>query len=138
MDWEAITVEETASLTRTPCECCGKTTLQADGDLHHGNVWISCYSVRWSNCSDAPPPLLTVYVGDGSDGARADQRWAIRSYWRSEGLGLDDWSAEERAAITLFTLLDREDVLDTPFATEYWSMIDAIIMKDSRLEALRA
>ncbi|WP_425098837.1 hypothetical protein [Tropicibacter sp. S64] len=136
--WEDISVEETGPVERTQCDCCRAETLQATGDLQSGEEWLGFFSVRWSDPrGEDHPPLFTVYVGDWSEAGTPDQRWAIRSYWRDTGLGLDDWSSEERAGITGFTPLDRADLLDTPFAATYWAMIDAIIMKDGRLEHFR-
>lgn len=60
----------------------------------------------------------------------------MRVEWREEGFGLLDWSPEEKAAIVSHVPPGRGDVPGSDFEAEFWAMIDAIIMKDSRLQEL--
>lgn len=137
MDWQSISLEE-GETQRTLCDCCRKTTTEALGDLSIGTRYLGWYTARFSEDQLEHPPLLTIYTGDWSENAPINSRWGIRTIWHSEGCELLDWSQDDRNRIKSFTPLGREDVLSTPFAAEYWAMVDAIIMKDSRLQELHS
>lgn len=136
MKWEDVSlVIDEALSERVPCDCCRKTTVTAGGDLSYKEKFVGWYTVGFSEeCSEAEP-IITVYVGDWSDGAHCSQRWAARTIWREDGCMLLDW---DKAGIDRFTPLDREDVLGTDFATEFWALVDTVIMKDPRVEHIYA
>ncbi|WP_321832057.1 hypothetical protein [Thalassovita sp.] len=133
IEWENIDVIETG-VEHTQCDCCAQTTTRGDGDLSHQGNYIGFYDVRFTSASGNHPPVVTIYVGDFSDTGKRTERWAARASWTRDGCSLLDWPPENKAQITMFTPLDRSDVLGTDFASEFWAMVDAIIMKDTRLE----
>lgn len=135
MDWQAITLEETETES-VLCDCCRMTTTIANGDLSLGEAFIGWYSVRFSKNSSDHQPIISIYVGDWSEGAAKDTRWGMRVLWHPEGCELLDWQSNELEQIATYTPLGRGAILGTPYAEEMWAKIDAIIMKDSRLKEL--
>lgn len=131
-NWDSIEVKETDT-ERALCDCCRSVTITANGDLFHLSSCLGFYSVRFSESSEHPP-VISIWTGDWSENAQQDTRWGARAVWYPEGCGLLDWTKEEKSSISSFTPLDRDEVLKTNFADEFWTMIDAIIMKNSRLE----
>lgn len=138
MDWEAIVLEE-GDTTRTPCDCCRTTTTEAMGNLLSDGTYFAWYTARWSEAHPEHHLLVTVYTGDWSEGAPASARWGTRTEVRfgpESGCALLDWEPEQRATINSFTPLGRDDVLGSDYAKEFWACVDAILMKDPRLEPL--
>ena len=136
MDWQSLEVKVTQA-TETPCDCCRAVTTDATGDLYKGNEFLAWYSARWSDGHPDVPMIITIYCGDWREGASSDQRWGTQAevrFGRDGGCVLVDWSEKAKAKITLFTPLGRDDVLQTSYAPEFWSCIDAVLMKDPRLE----
>ncbi|GAB1479253.1 hypothetical protein MASR2M74_18130 [Paracoccaceae bacterium] len=134
--WQNISVEE-AETERTLCDCCRGTTVTAFGDLRHHDKWLGWYTVRFGADANRHPSVINLYVGDWSEKAPDSARWGMRVEWRDDGFELLDWSSEEKAAISSYVPLGRDDVLGFAFEAEFWAMIDASIMKDSRLQELR-
>ncbi|AZV77483.1 hypothetical protein EBB79_05975 [Parasedimentitalea marina] len=81
--------------------------------------------------------LITVYTGDWNEDAAPNSRWATRisvDLADKAGCSLMDWSQADLNGITMFTPLNRNDVLNTEYAPQLWACVDAILMKESRLE----
>ena len=139
MEWQSLDIEE-ESVETTNCDCCGKNTIEVVGNVLSGSDFLSWYVVRWSEGHTDIPPAIKLYTGDWSEGAPAETRWGVAVHWHlgpSGGLSVGDWSPESRQKISLFTPVDRDDVIGTAFEEELWPMIDAIIMEDTRLKELR-
>ncbi|WP_170383235.1 hypothetical protein [Ruegeria atlantica] len=135
MRWEDISVIEQET-ERTPCDCCRKVTTFGAGELLYTGEFVGWFSVKFSEDPESHSTIIKVYVGDWSDGAPVDTRWGISVSCHSEGCTLLDWGEEDQKNNDLFTCLNRADILGSDFAAELWAMVDAIIMKDSRLKEL--
>ncbi|WP_420005744.1 hypothetical protein [Arenibacterium sp. LLYu02] len=138
MDWESLTLEED-EVTEIPCECCRGVTIEAMGHILRDGAYIAWYTARWGANHPDVPAIITVYCGDWSEGAPVTNRWGTRTEVRTgpeSGCMLLDWSVADKARIDSFTPLGREDVLGSPYAPEFWACIDAVLMKDQRLEHL--
>jgi len=133
VQWEDISVVEQET-ERTSCDCCQKVTTLGSVALLYEGEFIGWFSLKFSEASSSHLPVFRIYVGDWSEGAQVDTRWGIGVSWHSEGCTLLDWDEEENNSS--FTRLNRNDILGSDFAVELWAMVDAIIMKDSRLKEL--
>ena len=136
MKWEDFTVKEDER-TETPCDCCASTTTELSGNLLHKNTYHSWHTARWSDAHLDIPMLITVYTGDWDKNAAQNSRWATRiavPFGNDAGCSLMGWSDEDLARIYMFTPLNRNDILDTDYAPQLWASVDAILMKDRRLE----
>ncbi|WP_420859448.1 hypothetical protein [Marivivens marinus] len=131
--WMSFDIAE-AETEYTHCDCCRAVTVRAHGDLSEGQSFLGLYTVTFAENGDGHPPLIILFLGDLTETAKREDAWAVRVEWRPEGLGVLDWDPTAKASIAKFTPLDRCDVIGTPFAERFWAMIDAIIMKDSRLK----
>lgn len=136
-DWEAYSLKEEQT-ERIYCECCRSFTIHGSGHVLRSADWRGWYQLSFSEAWGSHPPVFTIYVGDWSEGAASTSRWAILVQWRTTGCGVLDWSPEDVAGITHFTPAGRDAVIGSDFEPELWRMVDAIIMKDSRLKELRA
>ena len=135
--WETITLEESET-ERTKCDCCQSETVSITGDLLNGDSFLGWFNVRFASNLSEHPPIISVYVGDWSEDAPTEARWGMRVRWHEGGCELLDWSNDDKAGIARFVALGRNEMLGSAYETEFWAMIDAIIMKDSRLEELRS
>ena len=136
MDWQSLDILE-RDTTHTPCACCGETTIQISGEIEVQGEYLSWYSARWSEAHSDQPLLVTIYAGDWREGAAQETRWATRVsvvYEPEPGCSLLDWDPEHRETIDRFVPLDRNDVLNSSYAPELWACVDAVLMKDKRLE----
>ena len=139
MDWQSLDIEEERAET-TSCDCCGKNTVEPVGNVLSGSDFLSWYVLHRSEGHLDIPPVIQLYTGDWSEGAPADTRWGVTMQWHlgpDGGLSLGDWSPDSRQQNSLFTPVDRDDIIGSAFEKELWPMVDAIIMKDTRLKELR-
>ncbi|MEO1795887.1 MAG: hypothetical protein AAFR53_02590 [Pseudomonadota bacterium] len=137
LDWEAIMLDE-GSVTRTPCDCCRATTTSVEGDIEGPDGWIGFYTVRFSAGHLDRVVIFQVFTGDWSEGASSSNRWCFWAEFSLEQQGfcvLDPVDDEQPKS---FTALKRADIIGSPFAPEAFAMLDAIYMKDSRLEPIRS
>lgn len=136
MSWQDIDLSaDEASLTETRCECCQSKTIQISGSLSKESCYLGWYSARFSEDMNAHFPIITIFVGDWSKDATREKRWAARAMWHSQGCELLDWESDLNVN---FTPLNRDEILGTEFAAEFWTLIDTVIMKEPRLEKLRS
>ena len=133
MNWQDIQLKE-VGIEYSSCDCCAKKTATIDGDLWLKEARLGFYSAQFTEAHPELRPTITLYVGDFTDAGSPKNRWGIRVVWREEGCGLLDWPPTEDGEPRSFTELDRDDVLGSEFASDFWAYVDAIIMKDSRLE----
>ena len=136
MDWQSLEVEE-GDTTLTPCECCNSTTAEITGYILSKTQDLAWYNARWSPAHPETPLTMVVYTGDWSDGGLATARWGSRIsvYYQPEpGCSLLDWEATQQNTLNSFTPLDRNDILGSSYEPELWACVDAILMKDQRLE----
>ncbi len=133
LNWTDITLQ-TDGLEKTPCDCCGATTIEYRGDLHHKDDWIAFYWVRLSEGHPEALPIFHIGTGNWAEGSKKDERRIFGSEYNpeSEGFRIMDLSKESDLAIWL----DRKDVVDTDFAQSAFAMLDAIFMRDERLKDL--
>jgi len=138
LTWEDIDVEGSKE-ERTPCECCGKWTIEVRGDLLKSNEWIAFYWVRFAQGHPESSPTIHCGTGDWSESAADDQRWlfGVEYNLEAKGFHLLDLRIDHEQALPNYTALNRDEILGTQFAQDAFAMIDAIWMKDPHLEELR-
>jgi len=134
LDWEAITVFETEK-QETPCDCCRETTVTLHGDLEQSGDWLAFYMARFTASHTGVGPHFRVLTGDWSDNAPTTSRWIFEAELNIEAQGFMLLDTSKHAGSISAIHLDRNDILNTPFAAEAFAMLDAIYMKDSRLKA---
>ena len=137
LQWQDIVLEK-GPLEKTSCECCGGTTLTIEGDLFHAKEWLSFYMVRQSPNHPEAYPVFRFGIGDWSEDAQSDARWIFEAEHDPvlEGFRILDMSGYVEGLT--YTPLCREDIIGTPYAETIFAMLDAVFMKEPRLEDLRA
>ena len=136
MNWEEIALTEDG-VQRTPCDCCGTTTVEVTGDLFLDGAQIAFYTARWTE-GHRDVVLLKLWTGDWSEEGVPSDRYAMRVEWRAEGCRLMEADEADRAAHRTCTLLGREDLIGSDYAETVWAMVDSVAMKDRRLKGLPA
>lgn len=135
--WEDLRILET-DFESTPCDCCGKNTVQINGDIEDAKgQWIAFYWVRYAEGHPELDPVFRFGTGNWSEEATAEQRWCFGLAYNKDsgGARLLDLSSERGDVKAIY--LDRDDILGSSFAAEAFAMWDAVFMKDSRLDDLR-
>ncbi|MGD1924234.1 MAG: hypothetical protein ACFB03_08590 [Paracoccaceae bacterium] len=136
-DWQSILIEELEA-EETLCDCCGQTTTSLQGDLLVEDGWIGFYFVNFTRAHLEHSPNFRVGLGNWSEEADTRDRWIF--------------SADYHPNLNAFTILDhlgetttvdavhlsREDIVGQPFSHEAFALLDAIYLKESRLEFLRS
>ena len=135
LNWEELIVQ-TDGLNKTPCDCCGTTTLEYLGDLYHGEDWVAFYWVRMTEGHPDSLPQFWLGMGNWSEGTDKTEKWIFGAEYsrQHQGFMLMDLARDSDLA----TYLDRDDIIGTDFAEEGFAMLDAIILKDDRLKELNA
>lgn len=139
MRWQDCSLEE-EERTDTPRDCCGSSTTEFTGNVLHLNSFHSWYTALWSDAHPDIPMHITIYTGDWGEDAPQSHRWATRiavHQGDEGGCSLMDWSAEEQKEISMFTPLNRDDVLNSDYAPQLWACVDAVLMNECRLEHIR-
>lgn len=132
-DGTDVTIRETDT-DHTACNCCGKLTTVVSGALDVGEQSAGWYTVGVT--LDAPNhlPLCRLYIGDWTETAGPTERWGVRIGIAPDGPHLLDWSKEEQQeAQSVFTPLNRQQVLGTPLEPQLWELVDRIMTQDTRL-----
>ena len=136
-DWQSVIVEELEAET-TNCDCCGETTTSLQGDLLVNTDRIGFYYVNFTRAHPEQAPEFRIGTGNWSETARKSDRWVFSALYHPsiQGFEVQDLSGDAEAVNA--TYLKREDIIGRPFVNEAFALLDAIFMKESRLEFLRA
>ena len=134
--WQAIDVLE-GPATNTICACCGNTTAMLQGDLYAEEDWLGFYYIWLTPKCVERPPLFRLGTGDWSDEAPTEERWIFEVEYYSQTNSFMIGNVSERCLKVRATCLDRADIVGTAFASEAFAMIDAVFMKENRLESIR-
>ena len=132
--WEHIDVRKDG-LEKTPCDCCGKTTLVIEGDLYRQDAWIGFYWVRMAEGHPEQLPTFHIGTGNWAEEARSEDRWVIAVEYSKDAEGFRAIDVPNDGSTATF--LKRDEWISTDFASEAVAILDAIYMKDDRLAELR-
>ncbi|WP_417208087.1 hypothetical protein [Antarctobacter sp.] len=132
-DGSDVTLRE-GETEETACKCCGAPTTVVTGYLEVGDLSAGWYTVGVTLGKPDHLPLVRLYIGDWTDGAGPDERWALRVGISRDGPTLLDWPEKDAAEVRpVFTPLNRAQVLGTPMEGQLWSLLNTILTCDSRL-----
>ena len=131
--WEDLAVSDTDTET-TLCDCSGERTTQACGEIANDSDFLGLYVVTFAADHASHPPAIAPHVGNWPDVGSTDARRGMQVQRNAQGCTLLDRGDEQVSGIRTFTPLGRDDVPGPPFTSEMWTLVDAINMKDSRLQ----
>ncbi|MBL1435623.1 MAG: hypothetical protein COB08_005430 [Rhodobacteraceae bacterium] len=83
---------------------------------------------------------FTIISGQWGEGTTADDRYVIvLDFWPSSGFSIAESCSERKGMITssASNFMDRDAIIGTEFAERLFSIVDAVHMKDSRLDKIR-
>ena len=99
---------------KTPCDCCGKTTLRITGDPCHADDRIAFHRIRLTEAHPDMMPRFSIGTGDRSKGAARTE---------PTGFSLLGLAAEGVKAVTL-------NHADSP--APHLALLDTILPKDDK------
>ncbi|MEN3950944.1 hypothetical protein [Iodidimonas sp. SYSU 1G8] len=142
MDGRSLAVEQTGASTGH-CDCCGSTTRRVWGEVHAADGIVAVYYVGWSEGRPDHGAAFDLIIGKWGDGATSEDRAAVSLDFRvSEARGafmVVDAPGRRIAVSELAgSALTRSEVIGTPLASQVFALIDAVYMKDARLDEVRA
>lgn len=141
LDWQALAVEPLKS-AEGRCDCCGTATRRVWGAVSQDGGSLAAYYVGWTVERPDHGARFELVVGSWGEEADAGERaWVELEYRLVDGEGafmvVDAAGPDDAKAGLAATALRRDDVIGTPLAPQVFAIVDAVIMKDARLEELR-
>lgn len=124
------------------CDCCGKTTKRVWGFVHHPRGTVAAYYVGWTIGKQDHGAAFDLILGAwGSNAEREDRAAVALDYRVGEG---GSWFRVENAVGRFLSGnqlsghdCTREDVIGTPLAEQVFTIVDAVLWGDSRLDEVR-
>jgi hypothetical protein len=143
LDWRILRVEPTGSKDFGPCSCCGNMSRTVRGFVHSPKTTLAAYFVQWTLNAPEHGATFDLIVGNWGEDAGAQDRQAVSLAYRLlEGEGsfmvidadsrpVADPSIADRA-------LRRDQVIGTSLADDVFAIVDAVFMKEDRIEEVRS
>ncbi len=138
---EVVVIPETEE--DVPCDCCRLPARRAEGRLLHREAEVARFSVRWRPGVPDHPARHVLYLGDWSRrSAEAQPAVAAAEYHGGEDHGFrlrDDTPAILRALNPWRPrFIRRGDAIGQPLGDRLFAMLDAVHVKDPRLQEIRS
>ena len=138
-NWQNLLVEEEGRSTGV-CDCCQNETISLSGFVSTEAESLAAYFIAYTNGQPEHGAEFTFVVGNWSEDAMAKDRFVIvLHHFPEKGFMLDSDFAEKKANMRELAsnFLNREDIIGSEFADTLFSIVDAVYMKDSRLDEMR-
>ena len=142
MDWRSFEVEE-GSTSSGHCDCCGTTTRRIWGYIHRGDATVAAYFVGWTEGKPDHGAAFDVIFGAWGEGTAKQDRSAVALDFRvidgsPQFMVIDATGRVAADSELVGTALQRNDVIGTPVAAQVFALVDAIYMRDGRLDEVRS
>jgi hypothetical protein len=101
---------------------------------------LAAYIIAYTNGNPEHGAEFTFMVGKWGEGAMAQDRFVIvLHHFPERGFMIDSDIAEKKSNMRELAsnFLSREDIIGSDFADSLFGMVDAVYMKDSRLDEIR-
>ena len=138
-NWQNLLVEEEGRSTGV-CDCCQNETISLSGFVSTETESLAAYFIAYTNGQPEHGAEFTFVVGKWGEDAMAKDRFVIvMHHFPEKGFMLDSDFAEKKANMRELAsnFLNREDIIGSKFADTLFSIVDAVYMKDSRLDEMR-
>lgn len=125
------------------CDCCGLPARSAEGRLIHREEPLGRFSVRWRPGVPEHPARHVLYLGDWNrkGGMEDGPAVAAADYLGGENHGfyLRDDTPQLLKALKPWRphFIRRDDAIGKPLGEVLFAMLDAIHVKDPRLQEIR-
>ncbi len=142
LNWESLGIEPTGSNDAGPCECCGFMSRTIWGFVHAPSATLAAYFVQWTLGNPEHGANFDLVIGEWEENTtKDDRRVAALEYRVFDGGGefmvIDAASRPVSGGEIASTALFRDQVVGKPIANDLYAIVDAIFMKDDRLEEIR-
>lgn len=143
LDWRDLSVEPTGDNDFGPCECCGKMSRTVWGLVHSQAGPLAAYFVQWTLNSPEHGANFDLIVGEWGIGTTSKDRQAISMIYRNVNnqgsfMVIDASKLPQRDPSLVSSALSREEVIGSLLAKRAFAIVDAVFMKDTRIEEIRS
>jgi len=143
LNWQKLQVEPTDSKDFGPCSCCGNMSRTVWGFVHTPDATIAAYFVQWTLNQPDHGADFDLIIGEWGEKSGLESRQAVSLEYRIfDGQGsfmVIDASARDVGSSELVSeVLSREQVIGKPIADVAFAVVDAVFIKDKRLEEIRS
>ena len=138
-NWQSLLVEEDGRSTGL-CDCCQNETISLSGFVSTESESLAAYFIAYTNGQPDHGAEFTFVVGKWGEEAMAQERFVIvMHHFPEKGFMIDRNIEEKKANMRELAsnFLNREDIIGSRFADTLFSIVDAVYMKDSRLDEMR-
>lgn len=138
-NWQNLLIEEDGRSTGR-CECCQNETISLSGFVSTETESLAAYFIAYTNGQPKHGAEFTFVVGKWGDAAMAKDRFVIvMHHFPEQGFMIDSDIVEKKSNMQELAsnFLNRDDIIGSKFADTLFSMVDAVYMKDSRLDEIR-
>jgi hypothetical protein len=141
LDWQKLDVEPADSNDQGPCSCCGNMSRTVWGFVHSPDETIAAYFVQWTLNKPEHRAIFDLILGQWGEETKHNRQAISMEYRIFDGQGsfmVIDASTRETANSELVGVaLNREQVIGKSIVERAFSIVDAIFMKDERIEEIR-
>jgi hypothetical protein len=136
--WRDIKLEPEAA-SGGHCDCCGGTTCRVWGFAYHDGNSLGAYYVTWAIGRPDHGARVDLVLGHWGDGTTAKDRYVVSMDYRVAEPGgpafmvIDAQTGSLKDTKLADVLLSRKKIIGTPLATQVFTIVDAIWMKDGRV-----
>jgi len=139
-----------SSLVATPwkeshgtCACCGQTSKTIWGDVSNGEATCAIYYIQWTVGAANHDVNIDLIIGPWGEGADVANRILVSVLYRPTGDGgafmvIDANERLSAKSSVCGRAARRDEVIGTAFATEVFSLVDALWLTDPRVEEVQA
>ncbi|TNC47998.1 hypothetical protein FHG66_15260 [Rubellimicrobium rubrum] len=126
------------------CDCCGQPACSAEGRLVHNEAPLGRFSVRWRPGEPDHPARHVLYLGDWNRKGGMDDGPAVAAAdyrgGENHGFYLRDDAAQLLQMLRPWRphFIRRADAIGQPLGEVLFAMLDAIHVKDPRLQDIRS
>jgi hypothetical protein len=140
LDWRDMEVEQTGS-SDVHCSCCDETTRVVWGGVRSSAGTQAAYFVGWTLNRPNNGARFDLIIGKWGAGAESKDRQLVSLEYRVADkrgafMVVDSVMRPEIASLAS-TALRRNDVIGKPVAEAVFSIADAILAKEERIQEIR-
>ena len=141
LHWQSLGAEPTTESSAS-CDCCGTRTNRISGFVNDGEADVAAYVIRWTQESPDHGVSFDIIFGRWGDHAHPSDRVGVsldlRWHDGAPQFMVVDCEGRTISGSSLFQKpLKRSEVIGTQLANDIFAIVDAIYMKDQRLDEVR-
>lgn len=125
------------------CDCCGRESKTIWGDLSDNNASLATYFIQWAVGAPEHKPNIDLIIGAWGEGTSSENRVLVSLLFKPDKDGgafmiIDSESRYPGKQSLCHKAMRRKEIVGTAFATEVFTLIDALWLTDPRISELKA